>query len=210
MDRYSFLNAAHVDYFSELYDKYLQHPDSVEPSWRAFFQGFDFAMETTLSNGRHFSTLPETIPPAKETTEIPEKLHKEFQVVKLIDAYRTRGHLFTRTNPVRERRKHSPTLDIENFGLSAADMETTFNAGQIIGIGATTLREIIDHLQKIYCESIGVEYMYIRNPGEIQWIQAWLNKNDNHPAFTIPQKKNTSSGNSPKPLPLKTFFIPNM
>lgn len=191
MDRFSFLNAASVDYFAELYNKYLQNPDSVEPSWKAFFQGFDFASESLQVDGNHpvNGSLTFSVPTAREKTEIPQDLQKEFQVVKLIDGYRTRGHLFTRTNPVRERRKHSPTLAIENFGLSEADMQTTFNAGQIIGIGPATLREIIDHLQKIYCESIGLEYMYIRNPGEIQWIQAWLNKNDNHPAFTAPQKK---------------------
>ena len=65
---------------------------------------------------------------------------KEFQVVKLIDGYRTRGHLFTKTNPVRERRKYEPTLDIENFGLSENDLNTVFNAGEILGIGETTLK----------------------------------------------------------------------
>ena len=183
MDRFSFLNAAHTAYFAELYDQYLQHPDSVEPSWRAFFQGFDFGME---ENG---SLNGEAVIHAPTQEAVPDNLQKEFQVVKLIDGYRTRGHLFTKTNPVRERRQYTPTLDIENFGLSSDDLSTTFSAGQILGIGSATLSDIIVHLEKIYCDAIGVEYMYIRKPEEIQWIQDKLNVNDNHPDFSAETKK---------------------
>jgi len=176
MDNYSFLNAANAAHFAALYDQYLQQPDNVEPSWRAFFQGFDFGLE---SNG---STTTETV-------EVPEQLQKEFRVVKLIDGYRSRGHLFTKTNPVRERRKHSPTLEIENFGLSESDLSTVFNAGEIMAIGPSKLQTIIYHLQRIYCDSIGIEYMYIRNPEKVNWIQQRLNLNDNHPQFSEEQKK---------------------
>ena len=182
MDNYSFLNAAHTAYFAELYDQYLQHPDNVEPSWRAFFQGFDFGLE---SNG---VTELVTIQESPEV-EVPEQLQKEFRVVKLIDGYRSRGHLFTKTNPVRDRRKYSPTLDLENFGLNQADLGTIFNAGEIMGIGPSTLQVIIEHLKRIYCDSIGVEYMYIRNPEKVNWIQKRLNVNDNHPRFSEAQKK---------------------
>ena len=189
MDRFSFLNAASTAYFAELYDQYLQNPDSVEPSWRAFFQGFDFG---SSQNGEvsHSSTSQES--PARDefpNGEVPPHVLKEFEVVRLIDGYRTRGHLFTKTNPVRERRKYVPTLALENFGLSQQDLDTTFNAGDIIGIGPATLREIRDHLEKIYCDSIGVEYMYIRKPEEIAWIQKKLNVNDNQPKFNNDQKK---------------------
>ncbi|MDG1192014.1 MAG: 2-oxoglutarate dehydrogenase E1 component [Flavobacteriaceae bacterium] len=182
MDNYSFLNAAHTAYFAELYEQYLQHPDNVEPSWRAFFQGFDFGLE---NNG---VTELVTIQKSPEV-EVPEQLQKEFRVVKLIDGYRSRGHLFTKTNPVRDRRKYSPTLDLENFGLNQADLGTVFNAGEIMGIGPSTLQVIIEHLKRIYCDSIGVEYMYIRNPEKVNWIQKRLNVNDNHPRFSEAQKK---------------------
>ena len=119
---------------------------------------------------------------------IPESVQKEFQVVKLIDGYRTRGHLFTQTNPVRERRKYSPTLAIDNFGLQASDLDLEFSAGEIIGIGKATLKKIIEHLERIYCESIGVEYMYMRNPDRIAWIQEQLNPNDNRSSFSSEQK----------------------
>ena len=180
MDKYSFLNAAHTVYFAELYEKYKQDPDSIEPSWRAFFQGYDFGSETFGINGEVIDGV---------TTQVPEHVLKEFQVVKLIDGYRTRGHLFTKTNPVRKRRKYAPTLDIENFGLDNSDLDTIFNAGDILGIGPQTLSEIRKHLEAIYCDSIGIEYMYIRKPQEIQWIQNKLNQNDNHGEFSVVEKK---------------------
>ncbi len=185
MDKYSFLNAANTAFFADLYDQYLQNPDSVEPSWRAFFQGFDFGLESADESG-------ETIYIEKETggtTIVPENVQKEFQVVKLIDAYRTRGHLFTKTNPVRERRKYTPTLSIENFGLSQGDLNNVFSAGEIIGIGPNTLSNIIVHLEKIYCDSVGIEYMYIRNPEEREWIQSRVNFNTNRTKFSADQKK---------------------
>lgn len=181
MDKYSFLNAAHTAYFADLYEQYLVNPDSVEPSWRAFFQGYDFGSENYGMEGEIVEGV---------STQIPEHVQKEFQVVKLIDGYRNRGHLFTKTNPVRARRKYAPTLEIENFGLSASDLNTTFNAGDILGLGPQqTLQQIIDHLESIYCDAIGVEYMYIRKPEEIQWIQNKLNINDNQPKFSADQKK---------------------
>ena len=180
MDKYSFLNAAHTAYFADLYEQYLENPDSIEPSWRAFFQGYDFGSESYGLNGE----ITEGV-----STQIPEHVQKEFQVIKLIDGYRSRGHLFTKTNPVRARRKYEPSLEIENFGLTQNDLDTNFNAGEILGIGAQTLREIIRHLEAIYCDAIGVEYMYIRQPDEIKWIQDKLNSNDNHTIFSSDQKK---------------------
>jgi 2-oxoglutarate dehydrogenase E1 component len=189
MDKYSFLNAAHTAFFSELYDRYQTHPDSVEPSWRAFFQGFDFGVESALGELEIDAELGTVTTSTGMASPMPESMTKEFQVIRLIEGYRSRGHLFTRTNPVRERRKYSPTLDIENFGLGSSDLDTVFNAGEIIGIGPSSLKEIINHLKRIYCESIGVEYMFIRKPEQIQWIQDKLNVNDNHPKFNADRKK---------------------
>ncbi|MDA8641279.1 2-oxoglutarate dehydrogenase E1 component [Flavobacteriaceae bacterium] len=178
MDQYSFLNTAHTAYFAELYDQYLINTENVEPSWRAFFQGFEFGIEESKKEKLAF-----------EGEEVPDNILKEFKVVKLINAYRTRGHLFTKTNPVRDRRTYLPNLDIENFDLSEDDLSLIFNAGEIIGIGPATLTDILIHLERIYCSSIGIEYMYIRTPERIQWIQEQLNRNSNSPDFSIDQKK---------------------
>lgn len=169
----------HPEYIAELYDKYLQFPDSIEPSWRAFFQGFDFALETGSLEALGIEVGGDS----------QQQVFKEFRVIKLIDGYRTRGHLFTRTNPVRERRKYRPTLALENFGLSEDDLQTTFNAGQVLGIGEATLERILNHLEKVYCDSIGIEYMYIRKPEQIDWIQKKLNINENQPDFGVDLKK---------------------
>ena len=188
MDRFSFLNAAHADFFAQLYDQYIENPDSVEPSWRSFFQGFDFGMETY--NGENLAQhTPETRSSQGDTTQISEQLQKEFKVVKLIEGYRSRGHLFTKTNPVRDRRTFTPNLDLENFGLSNADLNTVFDAAKILTLAPCTLSEIVKHLELIYCQHIGVEYTYIRKPEVIQWIHDKIGVNDNQPNFSTDQKK---------------------
>ena len=178
MDNFSFLNAAHSAYFSEMYDQYLKDPDSLEPSWKAFFQGYDFANSDFLKE-----EVLEGV-----SLQVPDHVQKEFKVINLINGYRSRGHLFTKTNPVRARRTYTPTLSLENFGLSDNDLDTVFNAGDIIGLGPQPLKIIVSHLEEIYCDSIGVEYMYIRNPEIISWIQNKLNINNNQPSFSNDQK----------------------
>jgi glycosyltransferase involved in cell wall biosynthesis len=178
MDRFSFLNAAHTEFFAQLYDQYLDNPDSVEPSWRSFFQGFDFGM-ATYNEENAAEQMATYSSNSVASGQVSEKVLKEFNVLKLIDGYRTRGHLFTKTNPVRDRRTYSPNLAIENFGLSAADLDTVFDAAKILGHQPATLKEIIRRLENLYCQSIGVEYMYIRKPEVVQWIQDRLNINDN-------------------------------
>ena len=183
MDNFSFLNAAHSGFFAELYEQYLKDPDSLEPSWKAFFQGYDFANSDFLKG-----EIVEGVSP-----QIPDDLQKEFKVINLINGYRSRGHLFTKTNPVRDRRTYLPTLSIENFGLDKDDLDNVFNAGEIIGLGPQPLNVIIAHLEEIYCDSIGVEYMYIRKPEIISWIQNKLNINNNQPKFSLAQKKKLMS-----------------
>ncbi len=154
MDKYSYLSNAEGSAIETMYTQYSEDPNSVDKSWANFFDGFNFAKENYDTNG-----------------EIPENIQKEFKVLDLITGYRTRGHLFTDTNPVRERRKYKPTLAIENFGLDQSDLNTIFQAGKEIGLGAVSLKEIISHLEETYCNSIGVEYQYIRHPKRVDWLK---------------------------------------
>ena len=154
MDKVSYVGNADVNAIDHLYRMYQQDPESVDIGWKKFFEGFDFARTNFEDNG-----------------EIPENFQKEFKVINLINGYRTRGHLFTKTNPVRERRKYSPTLDLANFGLDESDLDTVFAAGEEVGIGAATLRVIIEHLEETYCQSIGIEYVYMRDPERIEWFK---------------------------------------
>ena len=89
MDRFSFLNAAHTEFFSQLYEQYLLNPDSVEPSWRAFFQGFDFGM-ATYNEENAVQELANYAANVSPNGQVSDKLQKEFNVLKLIDGYRTR------------------------------------------------------------------------------------------------------------------------
>mgnify|MGYP006151957211 FL=1 len=186
MDRFSFLNAAHTAFFADLYEQYLQNPDSVEPSWRSFFQGFDFAQS---NYGSDEVAQQVAYVASGDSGEISEKMQKEFNVLKLIEGYRTRGHLFTKTNPVRDRRLHGPSLALENFGLSQADLNTVFDAAKMVNMKPSSLADIIKHLENVYCQSIGVEFMYIRDPKVQDWIKNRLDINDNQPSFSVDQKK---------------------
>ncbi len=172
MDKYSYLSGTDGAVVEDLYQSYLADPNSVDKDWARFFEGFEFARKNF-----------------EETGEVPENFAKEFKVIKLIEGYRTRGHLFTLTNPVRERRKYSPTLDIENFGLDSSDLGTVFQAGTQIGIGPATLEQIIDHLKAVYCQSIGVEFVYIRKPQIVDWIKERIHVNQNQPDFSVDEKK---------------------
>ena len=152
MDPLDFISQAEPQAIESLYQQYRSNPNSVDASWRLFFKGFDLA---TASYGED-SASPQTL--------------KEFQVINLIHAYRVRGHFFTKTNPVRARRVYSPDLSLGNFGLSAADLDTVFQAGTEVGIGPSTLKEIVDHLELTYCHAIGIEYMSIQDVE----LQAWV------------------------------------
>lgn len=170
MDKVSYVGNADVNAIDHLYKQYRQDPESVDIGWKKFFEGFEFAQANYEEGGA-----------------IPENFQKEFKVLNLINGYRTRGHLFTKTNPVRERRKYSPTLAIENFGLSEPDLDEVFQAGEEIGIGAATLRNIINHLELTYCQSIGIEFTYMRDPERIEWFKNKI-EITNRPEFNKDRK----------------------
>ena len=171
LDQFSFLNSIDIDYVDELHQRYLVDKRLVEPSWRTFFDGYEFAK---------FSY--------EDIDEIPSNVLKEFRVINLINDYRSRGHLFTKTNPVRERRKYHPTLDIKNYGLEEVDLLTVFQASEQVGLEPCTLNEIIIHLEQTYCQSIGIEYQYIRHPERVEWIRKNIELK-NRPQFSVDQKK---------------------
>ncbi|HBS89082.1 MAG: 2-oxoglutarate dehydrogenase E1 component [Bacteroidetes bacterium GWF2_38_335] len=169
MENLSFLGNIDNERIDEMYNQFLADPQSVDESWRNFFRGFEFARS-------NFETEPSGL------------IDKEFKVKNLIDSYRKRGHLFTETNPVRVRRKYTPTLDIENFGLQKSDLATVFQAGKDIGIGPAKLSDIIDFLKTTYCKSIGIEYMFIRTPEVTDWIRNRLESCRNKTDFSASEK----------------------
>jgi len=169
----SYLSNADVNYIDDLYKQYQSNSESVEYGWQKFFEGFDFGIGKTgtVSEGLSQNTL------------------KEINVLNLINAYRSRGHLFTKTNPVRERRVYKPNLDLSNFNLNEQDLSTVFDAGNDIGIGSALLKDIIDCLKHTYCQSIGVEYMHIDNPDKVEWLRNVIETTRNQPKLNIEEKK---------------------
>ncbi|RTQ45885.1 2-oxoglutarate dehydrogenase E1 component [Hymenobacter gummosus] len=178
MDAYSYIANAHGDYIDQLYQAYKADPESVDFGWRKFFEGFDFS-QTYPEDGAEQATgtgvLTKSASTLGTTAIAPSdsvSADKETAVRNLIHAYRSRGHLVARTNPVRERKDRKARLNLSDFGLSEADLDTTFKNGELLGLGSgAKLRDIIDALQKIYTRTIGFEYMYIRDPQVLDWFR---------------------------------------
>jgi 2-oxoglutarate dehydrogenase E1 component len=175
MDKFSYVGTGDVSAIENLFQQYLKDPNSVDASWRDFFRGFEFARANydTETGG----------------SGIPENVAKEFKVIGLIGGYRQRGHLFTKTNPVRQRRAYKPDLSLENFGLNEKDLDTVFQAGNEIGLGPAKLKDIIHHLELTYCQSIGVEYTFMREPQVVKWLQERMEKTKNIPTFSKDEKR---------------------
>ena len=170
MDDYSYVGNGDVNAINAVYDQYRANPESVDATWKEFFQGFEFALKQY------------------DDGEIPENVDKEFKVFQLIEGYRTRGHLFTQTNPVRTRRAYTDTISIAYYGLEEKDLESVFHAGNNIGVGPAKLKDIIAFLEQTYCNSIGVEYVYNRKPDQLDWIVSRVEQNKNTPSYNSEQK----------------------
>ena len=174
MDNLNYINSNNAAFIDSLYETYKQDPSSVEFGWQKFFEGFDFG------RGSQAQAV---------SAETPDHFLKEINVLNLVDGYRGRGHLFAKTNPVRERRQHLPEIGLANFGLSETDLDTVFNAGVEVGIGPAKLRDIVQLLEETYCGTIGVEYLYIRNPINVKWFQQRMEGQHNKPSFSVDEKK---------------------
>ncbi len=167
MDKFSYLGSAEAGAIESNYRLYKENPGALDSSWIRFFEGFEFA------RSRYH-----------DDQQSGQSFDQEFKVLNLIDWYRKRGHLFTETNPVRVRRKYYPTLDIENYGLEKKDLDSVFEAGKNIGIGPAPLSKIVDHLKETYCRSVGAEFMFIRNPVILEWLQKKMEGTKNHAVFS--------------------------
>ena len=201
MDKYSFLNAANTQFFADLYDQYLENPDSVEASWRAFFQGFDFARE---SYGDDFfqESVPQEVstvnaPVASSVASTPQaapvpvsgKVEKELQVLNLIKAYQRQGHLLAQIDPLKERKAPQVSLSLEKFGLSQADLSTVFDAAKEIHLAPSPLSVILKKLEDTFTKSIAIEFEHLDNEEEKKWFQEKIYSGDYTTEFPKEQKK---------------------
>ena len=176
MKDFSYITNSHPAFIEETYKAFVQDPSSVDPDLKKFFEGFDFA----VSNG-HAGTGA-----ASETTSTVANAsgvdwQKEINVYRLILGYRNRGHLLSKTNPIRPRKDRQANLDLSYFGLSESDLSQTFQAGKFVGLGATSLKNILTHLQTCYTSSVGAEFKYISSKEKVSFLIAEMETN-----FTAP------------------------
>src|SRR5215210_5416830 len=150
MKDFSFITHSHPAYIESLYKDFIQNPESVDPDYRKFFEGFDFAVSNGINGHGH-----ENGGGAVAEAVDPQLLTKEFAVYNLILAYRNKGHLVAKTNPIRERKNRGANLELKYFGLSEPDLKQQFFTGSFIGLPNATLEQIVDHMQKVYCGHVG-------------------------------------------------------
>jgi 2-oxoglutarate dehydrogenase E1 component len=170
MKDFQFITNSSPAHIENLYNNFLNDPTSVDVDYKKFFEGYDFAV-SQQSNGNNIisnTTTNNNITPLDKTNA--QNVEKEFNVFRLINSYRKKGHLVAKTNPIRERKDRGANLDIKYFGLSDADLNETFTAGKFCGLANATLAEIIAHLQKCYTTHLGIELTSINKENRIDWL----------------------------------------
>ncbi len=180
MKDFSYITSSHPAYIENLYQDFVKDPESVDPEMKKFFEGFDFAVSNVNVNGKHTNGVgtaataeikPVTVQVETKAAAQPDRdWMKEIRVYRLILGYRNKGHLLADTNPIRKRKDRGANLDLSFFGLGEADLDKTFSAGNLIGLGETTLRNILNHLKACYASHVGIEFKYISDQKQIDWL----------------------------------------
>ncbi len=178
MKDFSYITQSHPEYIENLYRDFVNNPGSIDPEMRKFFEGFDFAIAAgaVATNGHG--------PVAKESPTVTAdgvEWKKELGAYRLILGYRNKGHLLATTNPIRERKDRGANLDLSFFGFTEADMDKQFFAGNLIGLGTTTLRNILTHLEKCYAANVGIEFKYISDQVKVDWLTREMERNFTNP-----------------------------
>ena len=185
MKDFQYITNAHPSYIEGLYQDFVKDPNSVEPEMKKFFEGFDFALSSGhlavggLNSTTHHSLL---------TTDTVDWM-SELRVYRMILGYRNKGHLLADTNPIRKRKDRGANLGLNFFGFTEADLDKTFAAGNLLGLGATTLKNIIAHLEKCYASHLGVEFKYISDQIKIDWLTNAIEKTMQQPVALEKKKR---------------------
>jgi 2-oxoglutarate dehydrogenase E1 component len=189
------ISGGNASYVEELYEKYLEDPSSVPDQWCSYFQTLpvvegQLAPDINHSTVRdHFLLLSKNqsrVSPVAASTVHSDYERKQFAVGELISGYRRRGHLKAKLDPLGlEKVERVPVLELEHHGLSAADLDTTFQTGSLFfGQKEAPLREIIDVLEQTYCDSVGAEYIHIADESEQAWVQQRLESARSNPSYS--------------------------
>jgi 2-oxoglutarate dehydrogenase E1 component len=174
MKDFSYITNSHPAFIENLYQDFLQDPNSVDPDLKKFFEGYDFAVGQ-VKNGTTNGTAVASGSSSPTGESFDWK--KEVGAYRLILGYRNKGHLIAKTNPIRQRKDRGANLDLGFFGFTEADLDKTLNAGNMIGLGTTTLRNILTHLQKTYAGHVGLEFKYISDQKKVDWLTNEMERN---------------------------------
>jgi len=181
MKDFSYVMSAHPSYIESLYGDYTKDPATVDPEWKKFFEGFDFAYSRVNGNG--------TAATGDKATVSGDQLIKEISVYQLINGYRKRGHLIATTNPIRPRKDRKPQLELQDVGLAESDLEKEFYAGQFLGMGKAKLKDIIAKLKMLYAGDVGIEYTYINTADRCRWVEAAFEEMMQRPLTTEQRRR---------------------
>ncbi|MBA54666.1 MAG: 2-oxoglutarate dehydrogenase E1 component [Pseudomonadales bacterium] len=194
----SHLSGSNANYVEELYEAYLKDPNSVPEQWRDNFDKLprvngtesDVPHSTIREHFLYLAKNKNRVQPLAVSSVSSEHEKKQVKVLQLITGYRVRGHQKAQLDPLSIMERESvPDLELTHHGLSAADLDTTFQTGNVfLGREEATLREIVDALEKTYCTSIGVEYMHIVDTAEKRWIQQRMESVRSHPNYSVDVK----------------------
>ncbi|HMR84571.1 MAG TPA: thiamine pyrophosphate-dependent enzyme, partial [Niabella sp.] len=179
MKDFSYITNSSPAFIENMYHEFVADPENVDQEFRKFFEGFDFAVGSGLAqkNGT-----------TNGVSAGGTNWKKELAVYRLILGYRNKGHLLANTNPIKKRKDRGANVELSFYGLSEADLDTEFEAGSLVGLGTTTLRNIFTHLQSWYAGHIGVEFKYISDQKRIDWITNEIEKNFSS-SLPLEQKK---------------------
>jgi len=191
MKDFSYITNSHPSFIEGMYQQFIKDPNSVDPDFKKFFEGFDFAMQNGVQNTSNVSNLNQS----KSNTDSSDALvssnidwTKEIAAYRLILGYRNKGHLIAKTNPIRERKDRHANLELEFFNLSDTDLSRNFYAGNILGLGETSLQNIISYLQNAYAKNIGIEFKYISDQTKVDWLTNEMEHNFSD-TITLDQKR---------------------
>ena len=177
MKDFSYITNSHPAFIEETYKAFVQDPSSVDPDLKKFFEGFDFAVSNGHAGTGAANSAANSSVATPTSSDSGIDWLKEINVYRLILGYRNRGHLLALTNPIRPRKDRQANLDLSYFGLSDADLSQTFQAGKFVGLGATSLKNILTHLQTCYTSSVGAEFKYISSKEKVSFLIAEMETN---------------------------------
>src|SRR6185369_2296979 len=137
MKDFQYITSQHPAFVENLYQDFIKNPESVDPEFRKFFEGFDFAIASgkpvTNGNGAAIKEAPQ-VSTESGIDPIATVWKQELGAYRMILGYRNKGHLIAKTNPIRERKDRGANLDLEFFGFTEADLDKKFVAGNFIGL----------------------------------------------------------------------------